>query len=100
MSKNKTSWLDLPILTAVTLDREKALYALFIALALVSRLWDLGFHVISHDETIHAKWSWNLYQGQPNGYEHHPLSHGPFLFSTTPKRATTKRAVKSLSPNK
>ena len=83
MSTNKTSWLDRPLLTSITLDREKALYALFIALALVSRLWDLDFHVMSHDETVHARWSWNLYQGQPHGYEHHPLSHGPFLFNAT-----------------
>jgi uncharacterized protein (TIGR03663 family) len=83
MLKDKSSWLDRPLLAAVTLDREKALYALFIALAVLSRLWDLGFRVFSHDETVHARWAWNLYQGGPHGYEHHPLSHGPFLFNVT-----------------
>jgi hypothetical protein len=75
------NWLDRPLLDTVTLDCEKALYALFILLALLSRLWDLGQRVMSHDETVHGQWSWYLYQG--HGYAHHPLSHGPFLFHST-----------------
>jgi len=74
-------WLDQPVQAVMTLSREKALYALFAALAVLSRLWDLGFHVMSHDEMVHAQWSWYLFQGR--GYDHHPLSHGPFLFHTT-----------------
>ena len=60
----KESWLDRPLLAAINLDWEKALYALFIALAFVSRLWDLGARVMSHDETVHIQWSWYLFQGQ------------------------------------
>ncbi len=75
------SWLDRPILATLTLDREKALYGLFILLAVLSRFWNLGQHLMSHDETVHANWSWHLYQG--HGYQHHPLSHGPFLFHAT-----------------
>jgi uncharacterized protein (TIGR03663 family) len=78
---SKESWLDRPLLTAVKLDREKALYALFITLAVLSRLWDLGVRVMSHDETVHIQWSWYLFQGR--GYSHTPLSHGPFLFHST-----------------
>ena len=77
----KESWLDRPLLTAIHLDREKALYALFITLAVLSRLWDLGVRVMSHDETVHIQWSWYLFQGR--GYSHTPLSHGPFLFHST-----------------
>jgi uncharacterized protein (TIGR03663 family) len=74
-------WLDRPLLSAIKLDREKALYGLFIALAALSRLWDLGTRVMSHDETVHVQWSWYLFQGR--GYAHTPLSHGPFLFHAT-----------------
>ncbi len=63
------------------LDREKLLYALFIALALVMRLWDLGVRVMSHDESLHTQFSWHLYRDL--GYQHTPLMHGPFLFHAT-----------------
>ena len=75
------NWLDRPLLAAVNLDSEKGLYALFIGLAILTRLWDLGARVMSHDETVHIQWSWYLFQGQ--GYSHTPLSHGPFLFHVT-----------------
>lgn len=78
---DKEHWLDRPLLAVVNLDREKALYALFIALAIFTRLWDLGARVMSHDETVHIQWSWYLFQGR--GYSHTPLSHGPFLFHAT-----------------
>jgi uncharacterized protein (TIGR03663 family) len=77
----KESWLDRPLLAAIHLDWEKALYALFVLLAAISRLWDLGARVMSHDETVHIQWSWYLFQGR--GYSHTPLSHGPFLFHAT-----------------
>ncbi len=78
---SKESWLDRPLFSAVNLDWEKALYVLFITLAVLSRLWDLGTRVMSHDETVHIQWSWYLFQGR--GYAHTPLSHGPFLFHAT-----------------
>ncbi len=77
----KDSWLDRPLLALMSLDWEKALYTLFFALAVLSRLWDLGVRVMSHDETVHIQWSWYLFRGQ--GYAHTPLSHGPFLFHAT-----------------
>ena len=77
----KERWLDRPLLATIHLDWEKALYVLFVVLAAISRLWDLGARVMSHDETVHVQWSWYLYQGQ--GYSHTPLSHGPFLFHAT-----------------
>jgi uncharacterized protein (TIGR03663 family) len=75
------SWLDRPLLAAVNLDWEKATYFFFIVLAAMTRLWDLGSRVMSHDETVHVQWSWYLFNGQ--GYSHTPLSHGPFLFHAT-----------------
>ncbi len=73
--------LDKPINHLITLDWEKALYLTLIILALATRLWGLGIRVQSHDESLHTKYSWNLYAGQ--GFQHTPLMHGPFLFHAT-----------------
>lgn len=45
------------------------------------RFWDLGSRAYHHDESLHATYSWYLYQGR--GYEHLPLMHGPFQFYFT-----------------
>jgi DNA-binding beta-propeller fold protein YncE len=62
-------------------DIEKAMYVAIVILVIATRLWGLGDRVQSHDESIHTKYSWNLYSGL--GFEHHPLMHGPFLFHAT-----------------
>jgi uncharacterized protein (TIGR03663 family) len=57
---------------------EKAIYAVIFLLAVVSRFWDLGARAMSHDESLHALYSYYLYNG--SGYVHNPMMHGPFLF--------------------
>jgi uncharacterized protein (TIGR03663 family) len=49
-----------------------------VMIAAALRLWDLGSRAIHHDESLHAEFSWYLYQGR--GYVHDPLMHGPFQF--------------------
>lgn len=74
-----TSLLDRPLfpgLPALTL--EKALFGLLIALAIVTRLYNLGQRVMSHDESLHTYFSWEYYQGR--GYKHDPMMHGPLQF--------------------
>lgn len=73
------AWLDKPLLAAVTW--EKALYALFIVLAIASRFYDMGARVMSHDESLHTYFSYQLATGK--GFQHTPLMHGPFLFHIT-----------------
>jgi len=68
-------------LRSFRLDWEMAPYLLLAAIALGMRLWDLGSAAITHDESLHALYSWRLYQGQ--GYEHMPMMHGPFQFFGT-----------------
>ncbi len=68
-------------LCSLRLDWEIAPYLLLAAIALGMRLWDLGSGAISHDESLHAFYSWRLYQGE--GYEHMPMMHGPFQFFGT-----------------
>jgi 4-amino-4-deoxy-L-arabinose transferase-like glycosyltransferase len=57
---------------------EQALFIGLFVIALLLRLWGLGDRAMHHDETHHANFSWQLYQG--NGYVHDPLLHGPFLY--------------------
>src|SRR3972149_170265 len=49
------------------------------AAAAALRLWDLDAKALHHDETLHATFSWSLYDGR--GYPHAPLMHGPFQFN-------------------
>lgn len=70
-----------PIRVLAYLDWEKGLYLALVLLALVTRLWGLGDRVPSHDESIHMRYSWNLYAGR--GFRHDPVMHGPFLFHAT-----------------
>jgi predicted membrane-bound mannosyltransferase/sugar lactone lactonase YvrE len=79
MHNQKTLWLDRPIhpaLPAITI--EIALFTGIILLAIVTRFYDLGTRVMSHDESLHTYFSWLLYRGQ--GYQHTPMMHGPFQF--------------------
>lgn len=73
------SWLNTRVLAR--LDVEQLLYVTFIAIAIISRLWDLGARVMSHDESLHTYFSYNLATGK--GFAHTPLMHGPFLFHIT-----------------
>ncbi|NLE45162.1 MAG: TIGR03663 family protein [Chloroflexi bacterium] len=72
--------LDRPLFVAGW-DWEKTLYVLLIVTALITRLYGLGDRVQSHDESIHTRYSWNLYTGR--GFAHDPLMHGPYLFHAT-----------------
>ena len=54
------------------------IFAAIILLAIVTRFYNLGARVMSHDESLHTYFSWLLYRGQ--GYEHSPMMHGPFQF--------------------
>jgi uncharacterized protein (TIGR03663 family) len=78
-SKRALAWLDKPVLA--TLDWEKILYIAFFLIAVVSRFWDLGARVMSHDESLHTYFSYNLATGK--GFAHTPLMHGPLLFHIT-----------------
>ncbi|MBN1954158.1 MAG: TIGR03663 family protein [Anaerolineae bacterium] len=83
MTKNNQtqSWLDRPIVKGSPLNWEQALYIALILVCLVSRMAMLGYRVQSHDESLHTKFSWDLYRG--HGYQHNPMMHGPFLFHAT-----------------
>ena len=47
-------------------------------MTIFTRFYDLGTRVMSHDESLHTYYSFQLYRGR--GFEHTPLMHGPFQF--------------------
>lgn len=48
------------------------------AVAAFLRFWSLDSQALHHDESLHAQFTWYLFDGRP--YIHNPLMHGPFLF--------------------
>ncbi len=81
VTEDKPHWLDRPILAIGKLDAEKIIYLIFIIAAILTRFANLGDRVMSHDESLHVYFSWNLYKGL--GFSHTPLMHGPFKFELT-----------------
>jgi predicted membrane-bound mannosyltransferase/sugar lactone lactonase YvrE len=77
-SAEKHSWLDRPLIGTITINWETILFTAIVFLAVVSRFYDLGTRVMSHDETSHVYFSWQLEQGR--GYKHDPITHGPLQF--------------------
>ncbi|MBI5956565.1 MAG: TIGR03663 family protein [Chloroflexi bacterium] len=75
------SILDRRILGPVPITWEAALYVTIIAIALFTRFWDLGDRAFSHDEGIHANWSYTLFSRLD--YKHNPTYHGPLLYHAT-----------------
>ncbi|MGQ9627395.1 MAG: flippase activity-associated protein Agl23 [Anaerolineae bacterium] len=76
--KRRKSILDISLFGLFPVNWEVAFYALLALVAVGTRFWDLGARAMSHDESLHALYSWKLYAGQ--GYQHNPMMHGPFLF--------------------
>nr|MBN1229817.1 TIGR03663 family protein [Anaerolineae bacterium] len=72
------SSIDNRLQRLIYLDGERIAYLIIFAVAIITRFWDLGARVMSHDESLHTKYSWNLYRG--DGFSHTPMMHGPLLF--------------------
>ncbi|UCC88799.1 MAG: TIGR03663 family protein, partial [Anaerolineales bacterium] len=70
-----------PLSRVVVLNWELVLYGLILVLAVATRFYDLSARAVSHDESLHALYSYKLYDG--DGYRHDPLMHGPLLFHVT-----------------
>src|SRR5689334_3671516 len=77
-SSGRTVDLEQVLLRLMTFDLERIAYVAIFVIALLTRFWDLGARVMSHDESLHTRYSWGLYKG--DGFQHTPLMHGPVLF--------------------
>jgi len=73
--------LESQLTRLIYMDAEKIAYTVIFFAAVLTRFWDLGARVMSHDESLHTRFAWNLYQG--DGFAHTPLMHGPLLFHAT-----------------
>ncbi len=72
-------WLEKKLSPALPwLTVEVAIYIAVMLLAVLTRFYDLGTRVMSHDESLHTYFSHLLYKGQ--GYQHNPMMHGPLQF--------------------
>nr|MCU0514049.1 TIGR03663 family protein [Anaerolineae bacterium] len=60
------------------LTPETLFYIVIFVLAVFTRFHNLGDRVMSHDESLHTRFSYNLYS--EGDFQHTPLMHGPILF--------------------
>ena len=65
----------------ITVNWELAAYVAIFLLALFSRFAILDQRVMSHDESLHTRFSYDLYKD--GNFTHTPLMHGPVLFHAT-----------------
>ena len=72
------SILDKSFASLLRWDAEKLLWAILLILTVLSRVIGLGDRAMSHDESLHTVYSWQLYDGR--GYQHQPMMHGPLKF--------------------
>lgn len=63
------------------LNWEVVLYIVIFLVAVFTRFYNLGDRVMSHDESLHTRYSYNLYAD--GNFQHTPLMHGPILFHMT-----------------
>jgi predicted membrane-bound mannosyltransferase/sugar lactone lactonase YvrE len=78
-NKENLSWHQRPIFPGVpSITYEVAIFVFIILAAFLSRFYNLGARVMSHDESLHTYFSWLLYKG--DGYQHNPMMHGPLQF--------------------
>ncbi len=78
----KTNVLDRAFLSLLRLNGEKLAWIILLVVALLSRTIGLGDRPMSHDESLHTVYSWQLYDGR--GYQHQPMMHGPLKFILNP----------------
>ncbi len=80
-STPQTSILDSPAILYLRLNWEKIAWIALVLIAFIMRVYDVGARTMSHDESLHTTYSYNLYNGI--GFRHDPLMHGPLLFHVT-----------------
>ena len=65
----------------LVLNWEQVAYIAILLLAILSRFHMLDVRVMSHDESLHTRFAFNLYN--EGNFQHTPLMHGPVLFHAT-----------------
>ena len=78
--ETKPDFLSQPLLATLNINWEKAIYIIFITIALITRFWDLGSRVMSHDESLHTQFSYQFFNGDARvaNVAHSSSSFGPW----------------------
>ncbi|MCB0112148.1 MAG: TIGR03663 family protein, partial [Caldilineaceae bacterium] len=78
LASSQPSFLDRSLASVMQLNWEIIAWVVILVAATGLRFVDVGTRAMSHDESLHALYSYYLYD---NGkYEHNPMMHGPLLF--------------------
>lgn len=64
----------------ITLTKYGLAIAAIVLFGIFMRLNQLDYMAFHHDESIHAKYSWYVYNGDLQSYKYNPVYHGPFLY--------------------
>jgi uncharacterized protein (TIGR03663 family) len=72
------NWLAGMLNRPLALNLEIAAYVAIFLLAVFTRFYDLETRTMSHDESLHTWFSYDLYKN--GNFQHTPLMHGPILF--------------------
>ncbi|MFN7209565.1 MAG: flippase activity-associated protein Agl23 [Aggregatilineales bacterium] len=80
-SRRAAQLLDGAFARLYTLNWELLFYVAIFVIAVFTRFVNLGDRVMSHDESLHTQYSYNLYK--QGNFQHTPLMHGPVLFHAT-----------------
>jgi DNA-binding beta-propeller fold protein YncE/ABC-type multidrug transport system fused ATPase/permease subunit len=80
-SKRQPLAFDAVLARVYTINWEVVVYTAILIVAVLTRFWDLGVRVMSHDESLHTYYSWELFE--TGNFDHTPLMHGPLLFHAT-----------------
>lgn len=69
---------DRLLAAGLRVDLETLAYVAIMVVAVFTRFHDLGTRVMSHDESLHTYFSWQL--AEQGNFQHSPLMHGPLQF--------------------
>src|SRR5581483_2241038 len=78
--RRQSIW-DTPLTMLFQVNWDLVILIAILAVAAITRFYDLGTAAWSHDEAIHTNWSNDLYRGR--GFIHNPTYHGPLLYHLT-----------------
>lgn len=80
-NQNEDNALNQILSQRININWEIIAYLVIFLLAMFTRFYILGDRVMSHDESLHTRFSYNLFAD--GNFQHTPLMHGPVLFHTT-----------------
>lgn len=78
LPRGLATFLDRPLATLIPLTWETIAWVALLITAAFLRFVNVGVRAMSHDESLHALYSFYLYD--TGKYEHNPMMHGPLLF--------------------